>query len=96
MLKKKYLKTKDEWEVTFEFDQAADQVALVSESNNWQPINMKQRKKDGVFYTKVRLPKNKRIEYRYLLDQESWQNDSAADAYAPNEFGSENSVVITS
>ncbi len=95
MLKKKYLKTKEEWEVTFEYEQDAKQVALVSETNNWQPIKMKKRKTDGVFYAKVRLPKDGQFEYRYLLDQSNWMNDSAADAYVPNEYGSENSVVIT-
>jgi 1,4-alpha-glucan branching enzyme len=96
MLKKKYFKTKDVCEVTFEHEAEAQEVALVSESNNWQPIEMKKRRKDGIFYTKVRLPKDGRYQYRYLLNNHSWSNDTAADAYIPNEYGSENSVVITS
>ena len=52
MLKKKYFKTKDECEVTFEFDSGeAKKVALVSEANGWQPVKMSKRKKDGIFYT---------------------------------------------
>ena len=56
---------------------------------------MKKRKKDGMFFTKVRLPKEGQFQYRYLLNNNSWSNDTAADAYTPNEFGSDNGVVIT-
>jgi 1,4-alpha-glucan branching enzyme len=97
MLKKKYFKTKDECEVTFELDpDGAETVDLVSEANDWQPVKMSKRRKDGVYYTKVRLPKESRFQFRYLVDGESWVNDNEADAYVKNEFGGENSVVITS
>ena len=32
-------------------------------------------------------------QYRYLANGSEWHNNSAADAYLPNQFGSENSVV---
>ena len=97
MLKKKFFKTKEECEVTFEYEtDATNQVALVSEANGWQPVEMKKRKKGDVYFTKVRLPKKGRFQYRFLLDGQIWVNDSAADAYVANEFGGENSVVVTS
>lgn len=96
MLKKKFFKTKDECEVTFEYkDASVESVALVSESNDWKPVEMKKRKKDGVFYTKVRLPKQGQFQYRYLVNGQTWVNDDAADAYVPNEFGGQNSLVDT-
>jgi len=96
MLKKKYFKTSDECEVTFEYkNDSVDNVALVSEVNNWKPVKMKKRSKDGVFYTKVRLPNEGQYQFRYLLEGENWENDEAADAYVANEHGSENSVVMT-
>jgi 1,4-alpha-glucan branching enzyme len=96
MLKKKYFKTKDECEVTFEYDaEGAKTVALVSELNGWDPIKMSKRKKDGAFTTKVRFPKNGEYQFRYLVDGENWDNDSEADAYVANEHGSENSIVST-
>ena len=95
MLKKKFFKTKDECEVTFEVNaENADQVALVSEHNGWEPIEMKQAK-NGPFRAKVRLPKDGEFQFRYLVDGETWQNDEAADAYLTNEHGSENSVIST-
>lgn len=95
MLQKKYLKTKDECEVTFAYTaDDAKEVQLVGEFNQWTPIPMK-KDKSGTFRTKVRLPKEGRFQYRYLVDGEIWTNDEAADAYVPNEHGSDNSVVET-
>ncbi len=95
MLKKKFFKTKDECEVTFEVNvENADQVALVSEHNGWEPIAMKQVK-NGPFRTKIRLPKDGEFQFRYLVNEQSWRNDEAADAYWTNEHGSENSVIST-
>ncbi len=97
MLKKKFFKTNDECEVTFEFSAAeANEVSIVGDFNNWQPVAMKQAKKAGSpFRAKVRMPKDGQFQFRYLVDGEVWQNDEAADAYWPNEHGSENSVVFT-
>ena len=95
MIKKKFFKTKDECEVTFELNvETAETVAVVGEFNNWQPVEMKKAKK-GPFKTKIRLPKEGRFQFRYLIDQENWQNDEAADAYLTNEYGGKNSVVST-
>ncbi len=95
MIKKKYFKTKDECEVTFELKvEDAKTVVLVGEFNGWHPVTMKQIKK-GPFKTKVRLPKEGRFQFRYLIDEDNWQNDDAADAYLTNEYGGKNSVVST-
>lgn len=94
-MKKRYFKTKDEFEVTFEHtDEKAKKVALVSEINGWQPVKMSKRKADGVFYTKLRMPANRQYQYRFLVDGERWTNDQQADSYAQNEFGEQNSVVV--
>ena len=95
MLKKKYFKTKEECEVTFELLAEAHDVALVSESNGWEPVTMKQRKKDNAFYTRVRLSNENQYEFRYLIDGSLWANDEAADGYVSNEFGGQNSLVKT-
>lgn len=97
MLKKKFFKSNDECEVTFEFAATeAKEVSIVGDFNNWQPVVMKQARKAGSpFRAKVRMPKDGQFQFRYLVDGEVWQNDEAADAYWPNEHGSENSVVFT-
>lgn len=96
MLTKKFFKTKDEAEVTFEFfKDGSDSVSLVGEFNGWKPLTMRYVKKDKVFRTRVRLPKNAEFHFRYLINQQEWDNDFAADAYYPNQFGSDNSIVNT-
>lgn len=96
MLTKKFYKTKDEAEVTFEFSRDdVDSVSLVAEFNDWQPMEMTYSKKLKTFRTKVRLPKDGDFHFRYLLNDTEWENDSAADNYLPNEFGTDNSVVST-
>lgn len=96
MVSKKYIKKKDECEVTFEYGGDAESVALVASANNWEPIRLKKRRKDGVFYTRVRYPQNTRVQFRYLVDGDKWENDPEADAQVPNEHGSHNSVIDTS
>ncbi|MEW6997141.1 isoamylase early set domain-containing protein [Colwelliaceae bacterium BS250] len=97
MLTKKFFKTKDEAEVTFEFNRSdVSSAVLVADFNDWQAVEMKFNKKTNSFKTKVRLPKGEIFHFRYLLNDTEWENDYKADQYLPNEFGSENSVVITS
>jgi hypothetical protein len=97
MLQKRFFKTKDEVEVTFEVaNEEIESIALVCEINEWAPVPLTQRKKDGVYYTKMRFPKDGEYLFRYLMNDSVWINDDSADAYRPNEFGAENSVLFTS
>ena len=95
MLNKKFFKTLDECEVTFEYDnESASVVALVGDFNGWEPVSMTKAKKAGSPYkVKARMPKNGEFQFRYYVDGSYWANDDAADAYWPNEFGDTNSVV---
>ncbi|MGR5133691.1 isoamylase early set domain-containing protein [Vibrio alfacsensis] len=96
MLKKRFFKTKDEVEVTFELDKNQWQsIQIAGDFNNWQPEPMKLVKKSKLFKFKIRLPKEQNIEFRYLFNEAEWENDPQADAYVPNRFGSDNSVVST-
>jgi hypothetical protein len=93
MLKKKYVKSKDEFEVTFELPSEAGEATLLCSANGWEPVAMKKSK--GTFTAKLRLPANGRFQYRYLIDGNEWANDEHADGYMPNEFGGTNSIVET-
>jgi 1,4-alpha-glucan branching enzyme len=97
MITKKFLKTKDVCEVTFEYaNESAAEVALVGDFNDWQPLTMKQAKKAGSpFRIKARMPKNADYQFRYYVDRAYWANDDRADTYWPNKFGEDNSVVNT-
>lgn len=96
MVSKKFLKTKKEWEITFEYDNdGVEKVALVASANDWKPVEMSKRKKDGIFYTRLRVPSDTDLQFRYLVDGNTWVNDPAADALVPNEHGSQNSAINT-
>ena len=41
----------------------------------------------------VGLDAGQAYRFRYLLDGQRWENDWAADAYQPNDFGGDDSVV---
>jgi len=101
MIKKKFFKTKDECEVTFELalEKSAElkdvtAAVLICDVNGWQPIPMKKLKK-GPFKARMRFPKDDQFQFRYLLDDQYWINDDAADDYLPNGMGGQNGVLVT-
>ncbi len=51
------------------------------------------RQQDGSWSATLELDPGREYEFRYLVDGKSWVNDDAADAYVPNPFGGDNSVV---
>jgi 1,4-alpha-glucan branching enzyme len=94
MLKKRYFKTKDEFEVTFTYAGDAENVHLLTSANDWVPVPMKASK--GVYTAKLRIPANGQYQFRYLVNNTDWVNDEEADSYVPNEHGTENGVIDTS
>ena len=97
VLAKRFFKTKDEVEVTFEVDRPdIERVDLIADAFDWDPIPMKRADRGrGPFRLRVRLPRNEAVQFRYVIDLRRYENDEAADAYWPNEHGSDNSVVLT-
>ena len=97
MINKRFFKTKDEVEVTFELaaDEVGHSAAIVADFLDWQPIEMKKVAKSKSYKFKTRLPKDQEFEFRYLIDKEKWVNDPAADLYRPNGFGEDNGLVST-
>jgi hypothetical protein len=51
------------------------------------------RLKDGRCSVPLSLPTERSYLFRYVLDGNVWVNDPAADGYAGNEYGEENSVL---
>lgn len=98
-LQKQFFKTKPNCKVTFSLPAEAlaggKEVVLLGDFNNWEiekAIPMKA--KNGEFTASVELEPDKEYQFRYLIDNETWENDWQADTYAPTPFGTENSVVI--
>jgi 1,4-alpha-glucan branching enzyme len=71
----------------------AEEAAVVGEFNEWShTANPMVRDAEGLSAT-ITLRPGRTYRFRYLLDGERWENDWAADAYAPNEFGGDDSVI---
>ena len=96
MVRKHYSKTGRSCRVTFDLpaEVNAMKVSLCGEFNGWSPTahTMKPRK-DGRFSTTVSLETGRDYRFKYLLDGTRWENDWAADGYALNDFGTEDSLV---
>jgi 1,4-alpha-glucan branching enzyme len=84
--------------VTFELPNSiwADGICVVGEFNGWdRTANPMQQERDGLWRLTLELDTGRQYQFRYLLSGREWMNDTAADAYHPNEFGSDNSIVHT-
>ncbi len=96
MLKKNYNKTGKTCRVTFKLpaETAAETALLCGEFTDWK-VHAKPMKllKSGEFSLTLSLPVSQSYRFRYLLDEERWENDSQADGYVPNDFGSEDSLI---
>ena len=51
------------------------------------------RQKKGGFSLSITLLAGKKYQFRYLLDDQRWENDPDADSFIPNPFGTEDSVL---
>ena len=100
-MKKRILKSKPVCKVTFELPSqavnGAVKVALVGDFNGWNPASTPmKRSRDGAYSITLDLPRDRKYQFRYLIDGERWENDWAADNYVRNPSGEgENSVVVT-
>ena len=98
-IEKKYLKSKNICKTTFHISsEAAGGAAtafLVGEFNEWEMHSLPMKRlKNGSFKLTVDLPNGKAYQFRYLLDDERWENEWSADGYCYSDYGNcENSVV---
>ena len=90
-------KKKGVTEVTFTLSSEVEGsvVYILGDFNEWQKTHPMGRQKDGSWQLAVELEPNCDCEFRYLVDEHQWLNDSDADGYIPNPFGEDNSVVKT-
>lgn len=92
---KQYLKSKPVCKVTFTVPaEEAEKVAVVGSFNKWntkKAVALK-KLKNGNFKGTVDFDKDNSYEFKYLVDG-IYVNDDQADAYAWNDFGTENGVL---
>ena len=96
-MKKTYSKTGKKCRVTFELPAEAniESAYLCGEFNSWDKLSHKlEQRKKGNFTITVSLDADKEYRFRYWVDDERWENDWNAEKYLPNDFGSEDSIII--
>lgn len=98
MLKKQYLKSKDFCKVTFtlplEVAPDAKEVKVLGDFNDWSwQEGAPMKVVNASYIAEVELETGRRHEFRYLIDNQTWENDWDADDYAPTPFGVFNSVA---
>lgn len=98
-IERTYLPEASSCEVIFrlpgELAGVAKKASLVGDFTHWEKgaLPMK-RLKSGDFEITLELPSNAEYRFRYLIDECRWENDPHADAYNPNPYGCEDSVLI--
>ena len=98
-IKKQFLKTRPVCKVTFRLSKEdvknAKSVHIAGNFNNWSKVKtpMKQLK-NGNFSITLDLEKDKEYQFRYIIDKQTWFNDTEADKFVPSGFsGSQNCVI---
>lgn len=85
-------------EVTFTMPalEGVSRLYLVGDFNDWsivaQPLT---HAADGAWGITLPLDGGRSYQFRYFDNNGHWHNDWEADAYVPNQFGGDNSVVDT-
>jgi 1,4-alpha-glucan branching enzyme len=97
MLTKKFLKSKNKCQVTFQLppEIEAKSATVAGEFNDWDTTANTMKKVKGVWKTTLELEKRHEYQYRYFVNGAEWLNDPGADKYVPNNIDGDNSVVIT-
>ncbi|MAT40111.1 MAG: glycoside hydrolase [Ectothiorhodospiraceae bacterium] len=96
MPKKVYTKTGNSCRVTFTLppEVKAKSIYVCGDFNDWSKKSHKMHKrKDGTHYLVVYLDSGASYRYKFYLGNGKWENDWAAEAYEPNEFGEEHCVI---
>jgi 1,4-alpha-glucan branching enzyme len=98
-LKKQYNESKPFCKVTFKLPKdiasSAKKVHIAGDFNSWDANKTPMKKlKNGEFTASLELEKGKEYQFRYVLDNSKWVNESEADKYVYNEFQEENSVIV--
>lgn len=99
-IKKKYPKHKGICKVTFDLPKSVGdgvrKAYVVGEFNDWSTsATPMKRLKNGAFRATLDLPQGHEYQFRYLLDNGEWENESDADKFADTPYAdSINSVIV--
>jgi 1,4-alpha-glucan branching enzyme len=98
-LQKHFIKSKHACKVTFSLPKEATNgfkdVKILGDFNNWEKeLAIPMKAENGGFKASLELNPGREYEFRYLINDETWENDWDADKYSMTPYGVENSVVV--
>ena len=74
----------------------AKRAHVLGEFNNWtHSANPMKKLKNGAFVATIEVPIGREYQFRYLLDNNIWMNDSDADRFVPTPFGDSENCILT-
>ena len=98
-IKKAFSKNKNTCKVTFNYPaKSVKKIAVAGDFNDWDTASLPMKKdKDNKFFTAtIELDADKDYQFRYFVNNEKWDNDSAADGMADTPYPDcQNCVVST-
>ncbi|MBI9060760.1 MAG: isoamylase early set domain-containing protein [Marinilabiliaceae bacterium] len=102
MIKKQFLKSRPECKVTFKVKEipgieSVETVKVVGDFNKWniecEPMD---QLKNGSYTQVLKLETGRRVQFRYLVNNDIWLTDEEADEFADTGIGNNelNSVLV--
>lgn len=98
-IQKRFLTSKGICRVTFSLPKSVvenvSKIAVVGDFNDWcTERNPMKKTKNGKYEGAIDLPLGKEYQFRYLIDDDKWENDMEADGMTTTPYkGTFNSVV---
>lgn len=94
MIKQRLRKSDETATVTFSLDEARP-VSVVGDFNDWDPLRTPLAKRsNGRRSAAVQVPAGSEIRFRYLADGGDFFDDSDADWFEANGYGTAHGVVV--
>ena len=79
-MKKKFNESKNTCHITFSLNHEANSVAILGDFTEWHPVNLANLG-NNVFEVTLEIPVGRDYHFRYLINNNYWENDHAADGY---------------
>ena len=100
-IKKRHFRKKGICKVTFVVpenrESAVQKIHVVGEFNDWSPsATPMKRSQNGFYSASVDLEPGREYQFRYLINDQRWENDPEADDSVDTPYqDARNSVVVT-
>ena len=93
-MKKEFNESRNTCHVTFTLNHEANSVAILGDFSEWNPISLANLG-NNTFEVILEIPVGRDYHFRYLINNNYWENDHAADAYdiSPMYGHIENSIL---